>query len=93
MFGIGAGEMVVIAVVLILVVGPERMPGMMRNLGKGMRQLRQKSQELRDVVGIDQLLYDDPPPQPLPPLAPPPQPPVAHLPEDAEAEDKEEFKA
>lgn len=75
MFGIGGGELVVIVIILILAVGPDRMPKLMRTLGQGMRQFRQKSQELREAVGIDDLLYGDPA---APRLAPAPHEIVAH---------------
>lgn len=39
-FGIGPLEVVMIAVIILLVFGPERFPELMRNAGKGVRQLR-----------------------------------------------------
>lgn len=39
-FGIGPLEFVLIAVLTLLVFGPERFPELMRNLGKGVRQFR-----------------------------------------------------
>jgi sec-independent protein translocase protein TatB len=40
-FGIGPMEILVVAVLVLLVFGPERVPGLMRDLGRSMRKLRQ----------------------------------------------------
>ncbi len=59
MFGIGFGEMLVIAVILLIAVGPRQLPSLMKTVGKGMREVRKASGELRRTVGIEQLLADD----------------------------------
>jgi TatA/E family protein of Tat protein translocase len=59
MFGIGGGEMVVILILLLLAVGPERMPGFMKAVGRGMREFRKATREIRSTVGIDELLRDE----------------------------------
>lgn len=59
MFGIGFGEMVVIAVVLLLVVGPKDLPALLKTVGKGIRDVKRASSELRKSVGIDELMNDD----------------------------------
>ncbi|MBC7174278.1 MAG: twin-arginine translocase TatA/TatE family subunit, partial [Polyangiaceae bacterium] len=59
MFGIGGGEMIVILLLLLLAVGPDRMPTFMKAVGKGMREFRRTTRELRSTVGIDELLRDE----------------------------------
>ncbi len=59
MFGIGGGEMVVILILLLLAVGPERMPGFMKAVGRGMREFRKATRDIRSTVGIDELMRDD----------------------------------
>jgi TatA/E family protein of Tat protein translocase len=59
MFGIGGGEMVVILILLLLAVGPERMPGFMKAVGRGMREFRKATREIRSAVGIDELMRDE----------------------------------
>lgn len=59
MFGIGAGEMVIVAIVLLIAVGPGKMPGFMKAVGKGMREFRRASRELRKQSGIDELMRED----------------------------------
>ena len=47
MFGIGTGELLLIAFIALLVLGPERMPQLMRDVGKAMGDLRKTSDELQ----------------------------------------------
>jgi sec-independent protein translocase protein TatA len=56
-FGIGAWEMVILLLVLLLVFGAKRLPEMGRSLGKGMREFKDS------VSGND----DDDAPTELPP--------------------------
>lgn len=69
MFNLGFGELAVIFVILILAVGPDRLPTMMKGLGKTIRTVRQASRDIRATVGIDEMLREDV-------LAPPPRRPV-----------------
>ncbi|KAF0192401.1 MAG: sec-independent protein translocase protein TatB [Gammaproteobacteria bacterium] len=48
MFDIGFGELVVVAVVALLVIGPERLPGMVREAGSWLRRARSVAASLRD---------------------------------------------
>ncbi len=50
MFNIGSGELVVIAVVALLVLGPKRLPELARGIGKFMREFRKQTDEVRTVV-------------------------------------------
>ncbi len=47
MFNIGAGEMILIALVLLIAVGPEQLPGVIRRTGKVVGQLKNMSDNLR----------------------------------------------
>lgn len=47
MFGIGTGELLLLLVIALLVLGPERMPKLARDLGKTVNDLRRTSDELR----------------------------------------------
>jgi len=48
MFGIGTGELLLILVVALIVLGPERMPRVARDIGKVVGDLRRTSDELRE---------------------------------------------
>ncbi len=60
MFGIGSGELILIALVVLIAVGPKRMPQLMKAVGKGMRDLRKASTDLRKQSGLDDLMREDP---------------------------------
>jgi sec-independent protein translocase protein TatB len=47
MFGIGTGEMMLIAAIAIVVIGPDKLPQFMRMLGKYYGQIRRTADELR----------------------------------------------
>jgi Tat protein translocase TatB subunit len=73
MFNLGFGEILVICVVLIIVVGPERLPAVMKNVGKTLRTVRQASREIQTSVGLDELWREDVlAPLPPRPRVPPP---------------------
>lgn len=59
MFGIGIGELVVIAIVLLIAVGPERLPTMMKTAGRTMRQVRKATLDFREQIGLDDMLSED----------------------------------
>ena len=59
MFGIGGGELVLILIVVLLAVGPNQMPKMLKTVGKGIREVRRATRELQSTVGVDDLLRDE----------------------------------
>lgn len=50
MFGIGMMELILIAVVALVVVGPQKLPDLMKQMGKFFVQVRQMTHEVRDSV-------------------------------------------
>jgi Sec-independent protein translocase protein TatA len=89
MFNLGAGELAIIFIVLIIAVGPDRLPTMMKGLGKAIRTVRAASREIRTTVGIDEMMREDvlAPPRRPPPKAVVSRPvqPAAQLPAPAPA--------
>ena len=77
MFGIGPLELVVIAIVAVLVFGPDRLPEFARTAGRLLRQVRQMvnnaQNDLRNELGPEFADLDSAGPQPaqLRPQAPP----------------------
>jgi len=71
MFGLGFTEILVILVVALLVFGPDRLPELARNLGKGLAEFRRASSDLRRSM-----LEASEEPKPRP-AAPPTLPPAA----------------
>jgi sec-independent protein translocase protein TatB len=58
-FGISLSEVVMIALVALIVVGPQKLPGMLRNLGQWVRKIRQMTTEVRAQTGIDDILRQE----------------------------------
>lgn len=57
MFGIGTGELLLLALIALLVLGPERMPRLARDIGKTVGDLRRTSDELRsEFMNADRTL-------------------------------------
>jgi len=50
MFGIGAQELLVIAVVALLIVGPKKLPEMARSLGKGIKEFKRTAEGVTDEI-------------------------------------------
>lgn len=50
MFGLSVWEVVIVLVVALLVLGPERLPDVARQLGRGMRELRRASNDLKSSI-------------------------------------------
>lgn len=53
MFGMGMGEILLIAVVALLVVGPDRLPSAAKAIGKGIRDLRASTKDLQSTIEQD----------------------------------------
>ena len=83
-FGIGLFELMLIAIIALVVMGPERLPGAMRELAKYMRQLRQISGEFQSQFSEELQMLDELNPKriindaikPTPPAKPAPQQPL-----------------
>lgn len=62
MFDIGLGEVIVLAVLALLVFGPDHLPGAASSAGKFVRQMREMAtsarRELSDSAGIDGVTDD-----------------------------------
>jgi sec-independent protein translocase protein TatB len=54
--GFSFSEVVLIGIVALVAVGPQRLPGMLKNFGMWMRKLRKLTTDVRAQTGIDDLL-------------------------------------
>jgi Tat protein translocase TatB subunit len=59
MLGIGFWEMLIIAGLILIAVGPDRLPSMVKTVAKFYRQFRRTAEDLRASTGIDDLLRDE----------------------------------
>jgi len=50
MFGIGLPEMIIIAVVALVFIGPDKLPGVLRSIGKGLVELKRATSDVRSTV-------------------------------------------
>src|SRR5947208_17035979 len=62
MLNIGTPELLVILIVALLVVGPQRLPELSRQLGRGLREFRKIQDDVKDMVKVDLDTPDAPPP-------------------------------
>lgn len=56
MFGIGVPELVLIAIVALIVVGPKKLPEALRAIGRAMGEFRKVTTDLRDEVGFENVV-------------------------------------
>ena len=54
MFGIGLPELIIIMVIALVVIGPQKLPDLARALGKGLAEFRKASQEIKDSFNLDE---------------------------------------
>ncbi len=77
MFGIGFPELLVILILALVVLGPQRLPELARTLGKGFAMLKRAADDAQAQVR-DELREVEDLPETGPPSAPPsPRPPDA----------------
>jgi TatA/E family protein of Tat protein translocase len=96
MFGLGFTEILVILVVALLVFGPDKLPELARNLGKGLGEFRRASSDLRRSV-LEAAEAPRPPPAPPaalpPPVGPADEVAAAAAPAPAAASEREPGRA
>ncbi len=56
MFGIGAPEIFVIAVIALVVLGPKRLPQALKTVGRGIGQFRRAITQIKQEVGYDEVV-------------------------------------
>ena len=86
MFGIGPTELAFFLVIVLLAVGPDRLPAFMRTVGKGLRQVRNASREFKEAIGLDELMREGDPFR-APPVRPPRARPVPVQEETADSQE------
>ena len=59
MFGIGFWEMLMIGGLVLIAVGPDRLPSMIKSASKLYRQVRRAALDIRQSTGIDDILRDE----------------------------------
>jgi TatA/E family protein of Tat protein translocase len=65
MFGIGMSEILMILVVVLVLFGPSKLPEIARTIGKGLREMRRASDDLRTAIMVDDIDKPAGPTQPV----------------------------
>ena len=68
MLNIGPQELILILIVALVVVGPQKLPELGRTIGKAMREFRKIQDDVKDTIRFD--LDDDPEPYVRPKTTP-----------------------
>ncbi len=50
MFGLGAGELLVVGAIALIFIGPKKLPELAKNLGKGIREFQNALSGMKDDV-------------------------------------------
>jgi sec-independent protein translocase protein TatA len=74
--GIGPGELVIVLLIALLVLGPKKLPEVGRSLGKGLREFKEgiNEDDVADAATVEEDVRDLPPAAPAPEAAAPPAP-------------------
>jgi sec-independent protein translocase protein TatA len=70
---IGPGELILILIIALVVLGPGKLPDVAQSLGRSLREFRKAATDVSDAARIDA-------PAPTPPTTPPPSPNMPAVP-------------
>jgi len=59
MGSLGTGEIILIAVVILILFGAKKIPEFMQGIGKGMREFRKASRDVQDEIEKETKQVDD----------------------------------
>ncbi len=54
MFGIGMPELILILIIALIIFGPKKLPELGKALGRGIREFRQATNELKEGINIEE---------------------------------------
>ena len=86
MFEVGFSELLLIMVLALLVLGPQKLPKVVAEVGRWMGRARAMARQFREQLEVEAAEPQRPPP-PAPPPPPPPPPPPAPTPTPTSTDD------
>src|SRR3989442_5332659 len=69
MFGLSMTEVVIILGLALLLLGPDQLPSIAKTLGKGMREIRKATDDLKSTFDQEMVRLDEPEPPRLQPVS------------------------
>jgi len=58
MFGISMPELLIVAVIALIVIGPSKLPDLAKAIGRGLAEFRKATQEIKDSLDLDHELKE-----------------------------------
>jgi Tat protein translocase TatB subunit len=58
MFGIGMPEMLMILAIALIVIGPKKLPGLAKSLGRAMREFKKATSDFKETLAVDNEFTD-----------------------------------
>jgi len=77
MFEVGFSELLLIMVLALLVLGPQKLPKVVAEVGRWMGRARAMARQFREQLEVEAAEPQRPPPPAPPPPPPPPPPPTS----------------
>ena len=59
MFGIGMTEMLIIAALALIVLGPKKLPDLARSLGRGFAEFKRATNELKSTIEMESRAHEE----------------------------------